>query len=87
MRKLQTSDTNPTMVASRTFDSILQQIQSSNLNFQLQISPFSAILAFLQRPGVSFDALKDEAEEKEEIAEEEKSRSGLRMWTPHCGDP
>ena len=30
------------MVASRTFNSILQQIQSSNLNFHLQISPFSA---------------------------------------------
>ena len=30
------------MVASRTFNNILPRIQSSNLNFQLQISPFSA---------------------------------------------
>ena len=34
------------------------------------------MFAFLQRPGGSFDALKDEAEEKEEIAEEEKQK-----WT------
>ena len=31
-----------TMLASRAFDKILQEIQSSNLNFQLQMSPFSA---------------------------------------------
>ena len=30
------------MHASRTFNKILQEIQSSNLNFQLQLSPFSA---------------------------------------------
>ena len=30
------------MLASRTFDKILQDIRSSNLNFQLQVSPFSA---------------------------------------------
>ena len=36
------SDINPTMLASRTFDKILQGITSSNLNFQLQLSPFSA---------------------------------------------
>ena len=33
---------NPAMLASRNFDKIIEQIQSSNLNFQLQISPFSA---------------------------------------------
>ena len=31
-----------TMLASRTFNEILQEIRSSNLNFQLQESPFSA---------------------------------------------
>jgi hypothetical protein len=40
------------------------------------------LFTLLQRPGGSFDALKDEAEEKEEIAEKEKSRRGLRMWRP-----
>ena len=30
------------MLASNTFDKILQEIQTSNLNFQLQVSPFSA---------------------------------------------
>ena len=38
------------MVASRTFDSILQQIQSSNLNFQLQISPFAANISLMRSP-------------------------------------
>ena len=33
------------MVASRTFSSILQQIQSSNLNYQFQVSPFSATIS------------------------------------------
>ena len=44
------SDLNPTMVASRTFHSIIQQIQSSNLNFQLQLSPFSANLSLKKSP-------------------------------------
>ena len=38
------------MVASRTFSSILQQIQSSNLNYQLQISPFSATISLKKTP-------------------------------------
>ena len=50
MNKFKTSDFNPTMVASRTFDSILQQIQSSNLNFQLQISPFAANISLKRSP-------------------------------------
>ena len=33
------------MVAKRTFDNILDIIQTSNLNFQLQISPFSASIS------------------------------------------
>ena len=36
------SDLNPTMLATRAFDKILEEIQSSHLNFQLQMSPFSA---------------------------------------------
>ena len=36
------SDKTPTMHASTVFFKIIDQIQSSNLNFQLQISPFSA---------------------------------------------
>ena len=38
------------MVASKTFDSILEQIQASNLNFQLQISPFSANISLKKSP-------------------------------------
>ena len=44
------SGVNPTMVASKTFDSILEQIQASNLNFQLQISPFSANISLKRSP-------------------------------------
>ena len=33
------------MVAKRSFDSILEQVQASNLNFQLQVSPFSATIS------------------------------------------
>jgi chromosome segregation ATPase len=42
MGQLRISDKNPTMVAKKSFENILEQIQSSNLNFQLQLSPFSA---------------------------------------------
>lgn len=35
----------PTMYATQTFDYILNQIQKSNLNFQLQLSPFSATIS------------------------------------------
>ena len=36
------SDENVTAMATITFEKILKEIQSSNLNFQLQVSPFSA---------------------------------------------
>ena len=36
------SDLNPTMAAHKTFDQILECVKSSNLNFCLQLSPFSA---------------------------------------------
>ena len=37
------SDMN--MFASKTFDNILNSIKDSNLNFHLQLSPFSAIIS------------------------------------------
>ena len=36
------SDSSPTMAASKVFDQILECVKSSNLNFCLQLSPFSA---------------------------------------------
>ena len=36
---------NPTMLAKLKFDQILEQVQSSCLNFQLQLSPFSAVIS------------------------------------------
>ena len=42
MEKEQDSDLQPAMLASEAFHKILNMIQSSNLNFQLQVSPFSA---------------------------------------------
>ena len=36
---------NPTMLASEAFDSILDQIKNSCLNFHIQLSPFSAIIS------------------------------------------
>ena len=49
------SDLSPTMIAEQTFDSILQQVQNSNLNFQLQLSPFSANISLKKSP------IKDQA--------------------------
>merc|ERR1712208_21320 len=37
-----TSDLNLTMAASELFESIIDQVRSSNLNFQIQMTPFSA---------------------------------------------
>ena len=42
MNKFTDSDLEPKMVATRTFENILQHIQTSNLNFQLTLSPFAA---------------------------------------------
>ena len=33
------------MMAEKTFSNIIQQVQSSNLNFQLQLSPFSVMIS------------------------------------------
>ena len=39
------SDSNLTMLATKSFNQIIEQIQTSSLNFQIQISPFSAIIS------------------------------------------
>lgn len=41
------SDVNmtSTMLASKTFTDIIEQVQNSSLNFQLQLSPFSAVIS------------------------------------------
>ena len=45
MEQTSDSDTNPAMLASIVFNKILNQIQTSNLNFQVQISQFSAFIS------------------------------------------
>ena len=50
MDELKTSDLSATMVANRAYDSILEQIQTSNLNFHLQISPFSTLISMKKTP-------------------------------------
>ena len=45
INKKMSSDSNPTMLAKKIFDQIIQQVQSSNLNFQLHLSPFSATIS------------------------------------------
>ena len=47
MEKLINSDMNasPTMLATKTFNNIIEQVQTSSLNFHLQISPFSAVIS------------------------------------------
>ena len=45
MDQIRISDLDSTMVAKRTFDDLLAQIQASNLNFHLQLSPFSASIS------------------------------------------
>ena len=42
MEKIDDSDRNSAMLASEVFNNILDLTRSSNLNFQLQLSPFSA---------------------------------------------
>ena len=65
---------NSMMLASQTFNYILEQVQTSCLNFQMQISPFSAVISIkksfvkdkfgkMQLPSPdlyeSFDVLRD----------------------------
>ena len=58
MKQINDSDYNPAMFASTAFETIITQIQHSNLNFQLQMSPFSAQISLkksliTERTGVS----------------------------------
>ena len=45
MDEIAVSDINPKMVATRTFENVLHYIQSSDLNFQLQLSSFAATIS------------------------------------------
>ena len=45
IEQINSSDLNPTMLAGKMFENILHQIQTSNLNFNLQLSPFSALIS------------------------------------------
>ena len=45
MKRIFDSDSDPTMIANQQFNEILKQIQTSGLNFQLQISPFGAVIS------------------------------------------
>ena len=45
MDEYQDSDRNLAMLASNAFENIIDQIRTSNLNFQLQMSPFSACIS------------------------------------------
>ena len=38
-------DRNPAMLALRAYDDIIHKIRSSNLNYHLQLSPFSAYIS------------------------------------------
>ena len=39
------SDCDPAMLATTVFNNILEGIQKSNLNYQLQLTPFSALVS------------------------------------------
>ena len=45
MQEFINSDFNSTMLATRAFEDIIDRIQSSGLNFHVQISPFSAVIS------------------------------------------
>ena len=45
MKQVNNSDKNPAMLALSDYQNILDQIQYSNLNFQIQLSPSSALIS------------------------------------------
>ena len=45
MDETKISDVNYTMLATSTFNEILEKIKTSNLNFHIQLSPFSAMIS------------------------------------------
>ena len=44
------SDISPTMAAVKTFYRIVQQVQTSNLNYQLHLTPFAANISLKKTP-------------------------------------
>ena len=42
---ISSDSTNPTMLACESFDAILEHVRNCGLNFQIQVSPFSAIIS------------------------------------------
>ena len=44
------SDIDPTMAAVKTFYDIVQQIQASNLNYQLYLTPYAANISLKKTP-------------------------------------
>ena len=48
MKEFSDSDKNSAMLASKAFTSIINQIRTSNLNYQLQLSPLSAYISLKQ---------------------------------------
>ena len=38
------SDSDPTIAATMAFEAILSEVQTSNLNFRIEVSPFSAVI-------------------------------------------
>ena len=44
MNRNNSSDEHSTMAASLSFEAILRDIQASNLNFWIEMSPFSAVI-------------------------------------------
>ena len=45
MEQTRLSDLDTTMLAKNAFDEILEMIKTSNLNFQMNLSPFSASIS------------------------------------------
>ena len=48
MQEIIDSDFDLTMLANKSFYHIIDEIQSSCLNFQLQLSPFSAVISLMK---------------------------------------
>ena len=45
MKQLQNADSDSTMAATLAFETIIEQVKLSNLNFHLQLFPFSAVIS------------------------------------------
>ena len=91
---LTTSVSDPAMAATITFETILNHVKSSNLNFQLQLSPFSALISLkktlvkdqsgcslLPPPSDSELLLKVELENQELVKQKHKLESFIESLT------